>query len=166
MAGVFLCVGVGLFFATQHTRKIPVTACTQEAKICPDGSTVGRTGPDCQFARCPLVATSTNVVATHQKGYLIGYVTLSPTCPVEHTPPDPACAPEPYAPLIDISGSHNFFIELHANMEGVFQLPLVAGIYTILPHINSLYPNCPSKTVTLSAGATTTVDIMCDTGIR
>ncbi|MDC0721391.1 hypothetical protein [Nannocystis bainbridge] len=28
-------------------------ACTKEAKVCPDGSTVGRTGPDCEFAACP-----------------------------------------------------------------------------------------------------------------
>lgn len=28
-------------------------ACTEEAKVCPDGSSVGRTGPDCQFAECP-----------------------------------------------------------------------------------------------------------------
>jgi hypothetical protein len=27
--------------------------CTQEAKICPDGSAVGRTGPKCEFAACP-----------------------------------------------------------------------------------------------------------------
>lgn len=28
-------------------------ACTQEAKLCPDGSSVGRTGPNCEFAPCP-----------------------------------------------------------------------------------------------------------------
>ncbi len=28
-------------------------ACTKEAKICPDGSAVGRTGPNCEFAPCP-----------------------------------------------------------------------------------------------------------------
>jgi len=28
-------------------------ACTQEAKLCPDGSAVGRTGPNCEFAPCP-----------------------------------------------------------------------------------------------------------------
>jgi hypothetical protein len=28
-------------------------ACTEEAKICADGSAVSRTGPDCQFAPCP-----------------------------------------------------------------------------------------------------------------
>ncbi len=27
--------------------------CTLEAKICPDGSAVGRTGPNCEFASCP-----------------------------------------------------------------------------------------------------------------
>ncbi len=28
-------------------------ACTMEAKICPDGSAVGRSGPNCEFAPCP-----------------------------------------------------------------------------------------------------------------
>lgn len=28
------------------------TACTQEAKICPDGTTVSRTGPNCEFVPC------------------------------------------------------------------------------------------------------------------
>lgn len=28
-------------------------ACTLEAKICPDGSSVGRTGPKCEFSPCP-----------------------------------------------------------------------------------------------------------------
>lgn len=29
------------------------TACTMEAKICPDGSSVGRQGPNCDFSPCP-----------------------------------------------------------------------------------------------------------------
>ena len=29
------------------------TVCTMEAKQCPDGSFVSRTGPNCAFARCP-----------------------------------------------------------------------------------------------------------------
>jgi hypothetical protein len=28
-------------------------ACTADAKLCPDGSAVGRTGPNCEFAACP-----------------------------------------------------------------------------------------------------------------
>lgn len=30
-----------------------MTACTMDAKMCPDGSFVGRAGPDCEFAACP-----------------------------------------------------------------------------------------------------------------
>lgn len=30
-------------------------ACTQEAKQCPDDSYVGRTGPNCNFAECPII---------------------------------------------------------------------------------------------------------------
>jgi hypothetical protein len=45
----------------------PPQACTLEAKICPDGSSVGRTGPNCEFAACPEAArpNSTNT-ATYQ----------------------------------------------------------------------------------------------------
>jgi len=32
------------------------TACTMEAKICPDGSAVGRNGPNCEFTPCPTEA--------------------------------------------------------------------------------------------------------------
>lgn len=28
--------------------------CTMDAKICPDGSSVGRVAPTCEFAECPL----------------------------------------------------------------------------------------------------------------
>lgn len=33
------------------------TACTMEAKICPDGTGVGRVPPSCEFAPCPTTAT-------------------------------------------------------------------------------------------------------------
>lgn len=39
-------------------------ACTQEAKQCPDGSYVGRTGPDCAFAACPGGVSSTTATVT------------------------------------------------------------------------------------------------------
>ncbi len=34
-------------------------ACTMDAKICPDGSAVGRTGPSCEFAACPTSTSTT-----------------------------------------------------------------------------------------------------------
>ncbi len=35
-------------------------ACTLEAKICPDGSSVGRVPPDCEFAPCPITSQENN----------------------------------------------------------------------------------------------------------
>lgn len=40
-------------------------ACTLEAKICPDGSTVGRSGPNCAFADCPSPAANANLGSTN-----------------------------------------------------------------------------------------------------
>jgi hypothetical protein len=34
-------------------------ACTMDAKACPDGSYVGRTGPNCEFAACPISGEET-----------------------------------------------------------------------------------------------------------
>jgi nitrosocyanin len=33
-------------------------ACTLDAKVCPDGSSVGRVAPDCEFAACPTASTA------------------------------------------------------------------------------------------------------------
>lgn len=51
---------IGGVFAYQYSKsqKNPVVqtpiACTQEAKQCPDGSYVSRSGPNCEFAPCPV----------------------------------------------------------------------------------------------------------------
>jgi hypothetical protein len=52
------CGGGGLvayFFLPEGLRQLQELprACTAEAKVCPDGSAVGRTGPNCKFAPCP-----------------------------------------------------------------------------------------------------------------
>jgi hypothetical protein len=36
-----------------HTNDDGAVACTMDAKICADGSAVGRSGPNCEFAPCP-----------------------------------------------------------------------------------------------------------------
>ena len=53
---------VGIIFASLlYIAFVPATspfvgpvACTEEAMICPDGTAVGRTGPTCEFAPCPM----------------------------------------------------------------------------------------------------------------
>ncbi len=54
---------VGGFFVYQtslHEESQNQVACTMEAMQCPDGSYVGRTGPNCEFAACPTGQTYTN----------------------------------------------------------------------------------------------------------
>lgn len=41
-------------------------ACSMEAKLCPDGSGVGRTGPACEFAACPELKPIEGVACTMQ----------------------------------------------------------------------------------------------------
>jgi len=51
--------GVAGFFIYRNSNTNPEqVACTMEAMICPDGSSVGRTGPNCEFSPCPTTATS------------------------------------------------------------------------------------------------------------
>jgi len=52
---LFLAISLlaGCNYASLNSRNNNQRACTQEAKLCPDGSAVGRTGPNCEFAPCP-----------------------------------------------------------------------------------------------------------------
>jgi hypothetical protein len=54
-----------------------VKACTQEAKICPDGSAVGRMGPNCEFAACPTAAPAATTTTTTTTTTTSGTVTLT-----------------------------------------------------------------------------------------
>lgn len=61
---VLLVVGAGMYLVffrstaqPQPTPNTPeVAACTKELKVCPDGTGVGRTGSNCEFAACPNVS--------------------------------------------------------------------------------------------------------------
>lgn len=58
-----LFFATGIFFLAAGCQQTGVkinptpkpVACTQEAKLCPDGSYVGRTGPNCEFTACPTI---------------------------------------------------------------------------------------------------------------
>lgn len=54
-----------LLFGCGKTPQNEPVACTMEAKLCPDGSSVGRVPPSCEFAACPdQVAETPNPVVT------------------------------------------------------------------------------------------------------
>ena len=65
---ILVFLGAGIYIALYQKiinpfplrpNPIPV-ACTQEAKQCPDGSYVSRTGPNCDFASCPTIHPTQN----------------------------------------------------------------------------------------------------------
>lgn len=53
IAVVFLIGGISYITWSKFLSEPEPVFCTQEAKLCPDGSYVGRTGPKCEFAACP-----------------------------------------------------------------------------------------------------------------
>lgn len=63
---ILLGVAAVIWALTTRVAVAPldVLACSQEAKICPDGSSVGRSGPNCEFEACPYVAPAPTPVPT------------------------------------------------------------------------------------------------------
>ena len=59
-----------------RTTEAPL-GCTMEALICPDGSAVGRTGPNCEFAPCPETLPNT----PHMEDDVSGEVVETPVPP-------------------------------------------------------------------------------------
>jgi hypothetical protein len=73
---------------------VPVepVACTLEAKLCSDGSSVGRTGPKCEFADCPVLQVQEGTIAVLSQKILNNGVFITPLevvsdsrCPVDVT---------------------------------------------------------------------------------
>jgi len=53
---IILIIGFGIY-KFNFTNDDIYLACTEEAKLCPDGTAVGRTGPDCSFPACPEITS-------------------------------------------------------------------------------------------------------------
>lgn len=88
LAGVVVFIGVTVWylFGTTQIVQAPTVphspedgetvdemfqACTADAKQCPDGSFVGRSGPDCEF-RCPMEELSERTMCTEEMKQVSG----------------------------------------------------------------------------------------------
>jgi hypothetical protein len=166
-------VGCGKTNSNSSPNPKPV-ACTQEAKQCPDGSYVGRTGPNCEFSACPqpsAKATSTlpapEPVPPYQTSRINGYIHTGPTCPVQRVPPDPNCADRPYADAVIVAtNSAGKQYKGQSDAAGNFSVAVPAGTYTVKVISTNTFPRCEEKAATATANNMLSLDISCDTGIR
>ena len=122
-------------------------ACTSEAKICPDGSAVGRTGPDCEFAACPQGCSKE--AKTCPDGSVVGR--QGPKCEFAACPPanytlygkvtiGPLCPLAPCSRIFDYSAvrvnvydaaSRNRVAQASANSAGYYGVKLGTGSYLV-----------------------------------
>ena len=195
MKKLFYILPVAILLAAGCSAKKPATntppagqgqvACTQEAMLCPDGSAVGRTGPDCAFAPCPTATTipkpkpaptpapTPNPTPISLNSGIQGTITTGPTCPVQRIPPDPSCANKPLQATASVQTADGAktVTSFTSALDGTFKVTLQPGTYLIhvtdSPHLS--YPMAAANAqqiVTVEANKFTTVDLVIDTGIR
>jgi hypothetical protein len=143
------------------------TACTLDAKQCPDGSYVGRTGPKCEFQACPDTATN-------EEGTLSGKVSIGPVCGGPERIDDP-CKPTP-----EMYAAKKIYVYTSSNKKTLVRTitPDANGKFSVRLPIGSHYIHMDDQpggvggitgvpvTITIRGGATTTISIDVDTGIR
>jgi carboxypeptidase family protein len=100
---------------------------------------------------------------------IAGRATAGPTCPVEKTPPDPACVPRPVVGAVvivrDASGGE--VAKVTTDAAGAFQVSVPAGAYVLEPQPAAGLMGTPaSQPVTVRDGSVAKVDLVYDTGIR
>lgn len=146
------------------------TVCTMDAYECPDGSWVGRTGPNCEFV-CPEASSTATSTSARPggpllTGELVGQVLLGPTCPVVQNPPSAQCADKPYQTLVTVSTDGKEVGRQTTDAQGRFMFSFLPGTYIVHAQGGATLPRCADETVVLKRAATTTVEVSCDTGIR
>jgi len=163
---LLILLGTIFYVAPTLLSQAPV-ACTQEAKLCPDGSAVGRTGPNCEFAPCPDGESGEGILP-YNSG-IRGVVMLGPTCPVMREPPDPGCNDKPYQTSITVFRAGDMLHALafaKSGADGTFEVSLPPGEYVVDAKGEATLPYCSQTSATVSSSSYTEIVVSCDTGIR
>ena len=149
------------------TNETTQKACTMEAKLCPDGSAVGRSGPNCEFAPCPPASQPANY--SQQTNYtLYGQISIGPLCPVE-----PCSRTFDYS-VVNVNvfdaASKNMVAQVSANSGGYYGASLGPGDYLV--NVTDAAGN-PfgmrqdyTQSVSIQKGHRIELDFSIDTGIR
>lgn len=159
---ILIIAGAGVgYWQLNQTDYENGQVCTRDAKQCPDGSYVGRTGPNCEFTVCPK---------TTGMGILMGKVSIGPNCPVEREGMPCTPSPEAYTSreFIVFNSNQKEVTRFHADASGSYSISLLPGTYTVVlakTGIGFMSKDLPA-TVVIKAGQSATLNIDIDTGIR
>ncbi len=168
---IFVLIAAGCN-AQQYSANPPSpvnpVACTQEAKLCPDGSYVSRTGPNCEFAACPVKPTPPPSPDKTLTSGITGSILIGPTCPVQRNPPDPNCADRPYQAtvIVKTADGQKELTRFTSDANGKFKVSLSPGAYLLVPISSNVYPRGESQAVMVAANKFTEITISFDSGIR
>lgn len=127
----------GSIRSSYQSQNVPI--CTADAMMCPDGSYVGRTGPDCQFI-CPETTAVQSYTAQLNQRISINGTYITPLQVVD----DSRCAE-------DVQCIWAGQVRLKVKLEGSSseELTLVTGIDTVFEgkhiYLVSVSPNKNSK---------------------
>ena len=173
-AGIIVIVYMGVLIPLADSEAGPV--CTAEAKLCPDGSYVGRVSAHCEFAPCPgkdLPAES----APGDFGFeqevaasgIAGDVVLGPLCPVIGPGMEEQCADKGYQTtlVVEAKDGGQEVARVQSGVDGRFRVVLAPGEYIVAPLSGARpLPNCEMQFVTVEPGQFAPMMIHCDTGMR
>ncbi len=162
---VLVVAGLGFFAFALTLRENG--GCSKEGLMCPDGTTVGREGPTCEFTPCPDVAPVTETPAP-KAGTIKGFVKLGPVCPHETIPPKPECAPQGYKTEVRAYNSvtNTLVKTVQSAEDGSFAFSLAYGTYRLEAVGGSRLPWCSPTSLTLKSPLVSGVTVSCDTGLR
>jgi len=171
VAGVLLVAGLafaGYSIWKGGSGEDDIVFCTQDAMLCPDGSYVGRNGPNCEFAPCPERKEQEGLFKT--SGTVYGKVSIGPLCPVEpcKNPPDVYSAQTlVFAPS---GGGRPVDEPFYAPLspDGSYSIDLPESNYSV-SLLGCSYLGCGAvfpKEVFVQANKTVELNIDIDTGIR
>ena len=161
----FALVGLGVlgvFFGRESEEQV---FCTQEAKLCPDGSYVGRTGPKCEFAECPTNNGGGQGILPYQSG-IEGTVLRGPMCPVVRVGEECPDAPYETEVIVRRASSEKVFASIKSGKDGKFLINLPPGDYIVNAVNNCISKTCSDVSVAVGPDRVENIIVSCDTGIR
>ena len=153
----------GMNFKAVHLGTVQLTAQRPACAPVPSGAA---TCDAIQLWRATvIVRASPNALPRPSGTGVYGIVTAGPTCPVERV--GQPCPPRPVAAEVDVrNAAGNTVASTHTDSAGRYAVSVSPGSYELLVITGTMFPRCPSSSVTVTSGSPVRTDISCDTGIR